>query len=217
MEGFNLKKLNEVEGKEQYHVEVSNRFPALEDLDTEVEVNSAWEMIRENIKISAKESLGYYELRKHKPWFDERCSKLLDQRKQAKLQWLQDPSKVNGDNLNNVRREAIRHFRNKKRQHMEDRINELATNCKDKNLYRGINEFKRGYQPKNNVVKDENGDLLADYHNILNMWKNYFSQLLDLHNVSDVRKIEVLMAEQLVPGTSRLEVEIAIAKLKEYK
>jgi hypothetical protein len=35
----------------------------LEDLDAEVEINSAWEMIRENINISAKESLGYYELR----------------------------------------------------------------------------------------------------------------------------------------------------------
>jgi hypothetical protein len=51
MERFNLKKLNEVEGKEQYCVEVSNRFGALEDSDTEVEINSPWEMIRENIKI----------------------------------------------------------------------------------------------------------------------------------------------------------------------
>jgi hypothetical protein len=70
MERFNLKKLNEVEGKEQYRVEVSNRFAALEDLDAEVEINSAWGMIRENIEISAKESLGYCELKKHKPWFD---------------------------------------------------------------------------------------------------------------------------------------------------
>jgi hypothetical protein len=46
----------------------------LEDLDTEVEINSAWETIREIIKISAKESLGYFELKKHKPWFDEGCS-----------------------------------------------------------------------------------------------------------------------------------------------
>jgi hypothetical protein len=38
---------------------------------------------------SQRESLGYYELRKHKPWLDEGCSKLLDERKQAKLQWLQ--------------------------------------------------------------------------------------------------------------------------------
>jgi hypothetical protein len=88
MERFNLKKLNDVEGKEQFHVEVSHRFAALEDLDTEVEIDSAWETIRENIKILAKENLGYFELKKHKPWFDEGCSTLLDQSKQAKLQWL---------------------------------------------------------------------------------------------------------------------------------
>jgi hypothetical protein len=103
MKRFNLKKLNDVEGKEQFRVEVSNRFAALEDLDTEVEINSAWEMIRENIKISAKESLGYFKMKKHKPWFDKGCSTLLDQRKEAKLQWLQDPSEINVDNLNNVR------------------------------------------------------------------------------------------------------------------
>jgi hypothetical protein len=61
MARFNLKKLNEVEGKEQFRVEVSDRFAALEDLDTEVEINSAWEVIRENIKMSAKESLGYFD------------------------------------------------------------------------------------------------------------------------------------------------------------
>jgi hypothetical protein len=66
-------------------------------------------------------------------------------------------------------------------------------------------------------VKDENGDLLADSHNILNRWKNYFSLLLNVHNVSDIRQIEMHTAEPLVPGPSRLEVEIAIAKLKKYK
>jgi hypothetical protein len=46
------------------------------------------------------------------------------------------------DDLNNVRREATRQFRNKKREYLKDRINELARNSKDKNirdLYRGIN------------------------------------------------------------------------------
>jgi hypothetical protein len=59
-------------------------------------VSSAWETIREYINISAKESVGYYELKKHKPWFDERCPKLLHQRKKAKLQWLQDSSEIKG-------------------------------------------------------------------------------------------------------------------------
>jgi hypothetical protein len=86
-ERFNLKKLNEVEGKKQYRFEVSNRFAALENLDDKVDINRDWETIREGIKISATENLGYYELKMCKPWFDEGCSKLLDQRKQAKLQW----------------------------------------------------------------------------------------------------------------------------------
>jgi hypothetical protein len=82
------------------------------------------------------------------------------------LQWLQDPSKINWDNLNNVRCEASRHFRNKRREYLKDKINELETNSKNKDikdLYRGINEFKRGYQPGSNLMKDENGDLLASH------------------------------------------------------
>jgi hypothetical protein len=53
----------------------------LEDFDAEVEINSAWETIRENITISAKESLGYFELKKHNPQVDEGCSTLLERRK----------------------------------------------------------------------------------------------------------------------------------------
>jgi hypothetical protein len=74
-------KLNEVESKEQYRVEISNRVAALENLDAEVDIDRAWETIRRDIETSAKESLGYYELKKHKPWLDEGWSELLDQKK----------------------------------------------------------------------------------------------------------------------------------------
>jgi hypothetical protein len=70
----------------------------------------------------------------HKSWFDESCSKLFDQRKQAKLQWLQDPSEINGDNLNNLTRGASRNFTNKKREYSKDKIDELATSNKNKNI-----------------------------------------------------------------------------------
>jgi hypothetical protein len=69
-------------------------------------------------------------LKKHEPWFDEGRSKLLDKRKQAKLQWLQDPSETNGDNLKTVRQEASRYFRNKKREYLKDEINYHITNSK---------------------------------------------------------------------------------------
>jgi hypothetical protein len=85
-------------------------------------------------------------LKKQRPWLDRVCSKLLDQKKQAKLLWLQDPSEINGDIQNNVRREASRYFRNKKRSYLKDQHNELAKNGKNiiRYLYRGIIEFKRG-------------------------------------------------------------------------
>jgi hypothetical protein len=60
MERFNLKKLNEVESEEQYQVKIPDRFAALENLYDDVDINRAWETIRENIKISANEILGYY-------------------------------------------------------------------------------------------------------------------------------------------------------------
>jgi hypothetical protein len=88
MERFNLKKLNEVEGKEHYRVEVSNGLTSLEDLDAEVHINTAWQTVRKNIKISVTESLCYFELKEQKPWSMKDVKKILDQTKRAKLQWL---------------------------------------------------------------------------------------------------------------------------------
>jgi hypothetical protein len=59
-------------------------------------MRNAWESIRENIKTSAKDNLGYHRLKHNKQWFDDECSKLIDQRKQAKLQLLKNSSQING-------------------------------------------------------------------------------------------------------------------------
>jgi hypothetical protein len=90
------------------------------------------------------------------------------------LQWLQDPSEINGDNLNNVRLEASRHFRNNKKEYLKEKINDLAAHSKNMNirdLYRRINEYKRGYQSISNIAKDESSGRLADSYNTLNKWR----------------------------------------------
>jgi hypothetical protein len=92
-ERFSLKKLNEGDVKEQYQVTVRNKFAALEILKDSGNINRGWDNIRENIKISAQESLGYCESKHRKPLFDEKCSELVDRRQQAKLQWFQASSK----------------------------------------------------------------------------------------------------------------------------
>jgi hypothetical protein len=131
LERFDLKKLNDVEVKENYQVKISYRYAASESLEESFDINNAWESIRENIKTSGKDNLGYQKLKHNKPWFDDECSKLIDQWKQAKLQWLQNPNQINGDNLQNLRYETNRTFRKKKREYLKVKINELETNNKN--------------------------------------------------------------------------------------
>jgi len=73
-------------------------------------------------------------LKQNKPWFDEEFLGFLDQRKHAKMQWIQNPSQSNIDILNNVRCEVIRHFGNKKKAYMGAKIEELETNSKIQNI-----------------------------------------------------------------------------------
>jgi hypothetical protein len=212
---FNLRKLNDLEVRKQYQIEITNMFAALENVSEDEDINRAWESIKENIKTSATESLGKHEMKQHKPWFDEECLGILDQRKRAKMQWIQDPSQSNADNLHNVRRDASRHFRNKKKAYLSAKIEELETNSEINNtrdLYRGINDMKKGYQPRTRIVKDVIGYLVADSHSIMARWRNYFLQILNVHGVSDVRQEEIHTAEPLVPEPSALEIELAIEK-----
>ena len=174
-ERFNLRKLNELEVRKQYEIENANRFAALENLSDDEDINTAWQNIKENIKTTAKESLSVHELKHHKPRFDDECLGFLGQRKQAKMQLIQDPSQSDVNNLNNARREASRLFRNKQKAYVKAKFEELESNSKIKNfrdLYRDIIDFKKGYQPRTNIVKDEKGDLVADSHSVVTRWRN---------------------------------------------
>jgi len=63
-----------MEVKEQYQVKISNMFAVLGNSDDNVvDISRAWENIKENMKASATDSLGYYELKQHIPWLDEEC------------------------------------------------------------------------------------------------------------------------------------------------
>jgi hypothetical protein len=69
-------------------------------------------------------------------------------------------------------------------------------------LYKGINDFKQGYQPKTNSIKDKKGDLVTDSHSIVARWRKYFSHLFNVHGIKDVRQTEIHTVEPLVPEPS---------------
>jgi len=108
----------------------------------------------------------------------------------------------------------------KKKEYLKANIDELETNSKMKNvrdLYRGSSDFKKSYQPRTNIVKDEEGDLFTDSHSILARWRDHFSELFTVHGVNDVWQTDIHTAEPLEPEPSAFEVELAIEKLKKHR
>jgi len=66
-------------------------------------------------------------------------------------------------------------------------------------LYRATNNFKKGYQPTSNIVKNKKCALVTDSHSILARWRNYFCQFFIVHEVNEVRQTEIYTAEPPVP------------------
>jgi hypothetical protein len=107
---------------------------------------------------------------------------------------LQNPSQINRHNVKSLRHETSTTFKSKKREYLKDKINELETNNKNKNirdLYTNINEFKKGYQPRINIIEEDNGTLLADPQSIFNRWKHFFNQVLNVYGVPDVKHTDI--------------------------
>jgi hypothetical protein len=84
----------------------------LGNLDGTAAINRSCENIRVNINIST-EGTRSCRLKLHNPLFYEECSKILNKRKQDKLQWLQNPSQIRGDNMDNARSETSRTYKKK--------------------------------------------------------------------------------------------------------
>ena len=95
---------------------------------------------------------------------------MANKRKQTKLLWRQNPNGQTAEDISNVRRDTCKTFRKNKGDYMKAKVNKLEENSKNKNIremYKGINEFKKGYQPRANVINKHDGTIVADTTSIL--------------------------------------------------
>jgi hypothetical protein len=74
-----------------------------------------------------------------------------------------------------------------------------------------------GYKPRLNIVKDEKCDLVADTHSIVARWRNYFSQLFNVHRFKNAGKEEKPTEEPLLTEPTTFEFELYIDKIKSHK
>jgi hypothetical protein len=132
---------------------------------------------------------------------------------------LLDRNQIGIDDLSNVNGKLTDISEKKRKEYLKAKIDELETKNEMKNIRdfcRGINEFKKSYQPRINIVKDEKCDLVTDSHRILGRWRKYFTQILNDHEVRDARQTKIHTAEPLLPEPYKFEFKMAIRKLKRY-
>ena len=83
-------------------------------------------------------------------------------------------------------------------------------------MYKGINEIKKGYQPRAYVIQKHDGTIVADITSILWRWEQFFSNFLNVNQSTSHEGSEVYTAVY-IPEPSLIEVELAIEKLKRHK
>ena len=115
-------------------------------------------------------------------------------------------------------------MRRKRREWEKKKIVEIEENGRKRDvreMYKGINSVKKGFQSRSNVVRDENGDLTADREGVLNRWKRYFEQLLNVHRnqggSNDDEDSNSETDEREMDEPSLEEVWEAVRKLKNNK
>ncbi|PSN41362.1 hypothetical protein C0J52_19113 [Blattella germanica] len=119
------------------NIKITNRFETLEcseenvATEEETNINREWETIRDTIKLSASESKGLLKKRQSRKWFDEECVDMVHKRKLAKMNWMREPNEINSEQLRSIRRETIRFLKNKKREYLKEKINDLEINAKN--------------------------------------------------------------------------------------
>jgi hypothetical protein len=101
--------------------------------------------------------------------------------------------KIIQDNVNEVRHKTSRTSRNNEEHIGKAKLRRLkwTVRTETSDLHRSVNEFKKCYLHRTNLVTDEKSDQLTDFHNILSGWKIYFCQLLKAHGVNDVMQTEM--------------------------
>jgi hypothetical protein len=103
---------------------------------------------------------------------------------------------------------------------LKGKINELESNSTNKNireLHRVINKFKKGYEPRTNLVKDEKGDLLADAHRFVNRWINYFCKLLNVQRWWVLGRQKCRQQSHLCQSIASLKLRLLLAIIGDHQ
>ncbi|KAI5714830.1 hypothetical protein M8J77_006182 [Diaphorina citri] len=186
---FDLSLLKNPEVSELFKITTENRFTALESEETDMNVEDLWEVIKNTVHDSMTEVLRSNEVRKKKQWFDRECNDMIKARKTCKEKLLssQNDHRLQEEYVN-INRETKKLMRQKKRKYLEDKLKQAEldrTKNNAKEFYRTARYFNKGYAARIDLIKDNDGQLVADEKKALEIWRKYFKELLNTEGTAE--------------------------------
>ena len=217
---WNCAKLEDAQIQTSFENKIAEKLVDVGD-DREIGIDGKWERVKSAVYESADTVLGPKPVINNK-WMDEECLQVVEDKKRARDRMLNDSTKENIDSYREANRKARQLCRKKKREQLEKQITNMEVNMKSNNskeAYQVIKMAKRGYQPKLLHCKDENGNVVINEDRNMQMWSDYFRELLNVKRSEAERTFDLgrtVNAETEEPP-SFSEVEEAVHKLKNNK
>jgi sorting nexin-29 len=149
---------------------------------------------------TAHEVIGYKKKDTKKAWFDDECREMIRRKNEARMKMLQRETRNNTEAYKEMRRQANKTCRNKKKALMRaalEEIENLSKQNETRKLYAAVKRMTRGYQPRTIGCKDKDGHMLAEDSHVLQRWTEHFQgQLNPQAEDEDDPEIETEIPEQ---------------------
>ena len=213
---FNLGKFEDVNIKKQYQEELNKK---LENINESHNIEEEWACIKQTILETAKEVIGQAPKAKNEEWFDDECRRAVEMKKQAKLKCLQRNTRSNKDDFNKKKTYAYRLCRKKKREALSKKIKEIGehhNNNASKKFYKKVKGTQPDFNPKLNICKDKNGEVLTENGKVMERWREYFNDIFT-RNAEQIEPIIYYTVEPEIKEPTYEEVTYVIMCLKNHK
>ncbi|KAI5735643.1 hypothetical protein M8J77_020880 [Diaphorina citri] len=160
------------------YIEATQNRPnqSIDDIDVK------WDETKKLILEVAKENIGEKKWKRNEEWFDDECRKMIEKKNNARRKMMNVNTRNNAETYRDLRREAKKILKAKKRNALKQKIkeiDELSKENEQRKFYAAINRMKKGFQPRINTCKDVNGEIITDNENILKRWTQHFKDLLN--------------------------------------
>lgn len=210
---IDVTKLRQEDTKQRFNEQLDHKLESLGE-------ESSWPQYQEVIHRTAEEILGYQQKVKNE-WFDEECQlavqKVIDARKGRITRQKREEIRVMQREKKKVLRKKKREFDNAKLQVIEN----MHSQNEARKFYKAVNEAKNGFQPRIEMCRRKNGDIVADKQGVLDRWREHFETLLNSSSESnDTASLRPKYQQDdgiNIEAPSLAEVKDAITRLKNNK